>query len=326
MSKLQGNLPTEIDLSHQNIAQFPKIDKSKQVTSFNISNNLIEVLPNMGSFSLLRVLDISHNRITSLKPICFLKSLRELDCSYNLINEFNFPDTNPFPNLKVLHISHNLISQISSPLPSQLIEFDISYNQLASLNFLIEFQYPPDLEVLDVHENNLNSLIELSYISVFSKLAKFNTGFSSKFSKFNLIPYIKYLCPWLIVFDNISCSDLESSSTIDGEAILQAITTKDEEKLLQLIPEMKELYWDQARFYDYQDDVPETSYQKLQNQIMEIESRLPSGESDSDITEKISQIENEVNNLQEKMMDLTKILYAHDCALRAIFNQDQNYQ
>ena len=92
------------------------------------------------------------------------------------------------------------------------------------------------------------------------------------------------------------------------------------------MPEMKELYWDQSRFYDYEDDVPETSLQKLQKQILEMESLLPPMESNSNISERISQIENEVNDLQEKMTDLTKILYAHDCALRAIFNEGQTYQ
>lgn len=92
-------------------------------------------------------LDISHNRIRTLPVLpCDIQFLL---ASHNQIKEL----TNPLPSqLVVFDISHNDLAQLPEPLPARLIRLDVQYNRLSSL----PRDMPRELRIFNAEKNRVD--------------------------------------------------------------------------------------------------------------------------------------------------------------------------
>lgn len=72
------------------------------------------------------------NRSLERLPSCLPDSLRSLDGSYNLLRSLSAPELGPLPELQVLTLRHNHITELRWG-PAALHTLDLSYNRLAAL-------------------------------------------------------------------------------------------------------------------------------------------------------------------------------------------------
>lgn len=72
------------------------------------------------------------NRSLERLPSCLPDSLRSLDCSYNLLRSLSAPELGHLPELQVLTLRHNHVTELRWG-PAALRTLDLSYNRLAAL-------------------------------------------------------------------------------------------------------------------------------------------------------------------------------------------------
>lgn len=156
MIKVPSKKISKLDLSNQNLSQFPKeIFELKNLKKLNLSNNKIKSIPKeIESMKNLELLDLSNNSISNFySKICSLKKLKMLNLNNNKIktipNQIGDLDA-----LKALQIANNKISTLPSTITNlkKLQELNLSKN---------DFEVFP-LEVLKLNSlkylwlNNLN--------------------------------------------------------------------------------------------------------------------------------------------------------------------------
>ncbi|XP_074647036.1 uncharacterized protein LOC141903059 isoform X2 [Tubulanus polymorphus] len=155
-------------------------------------NNLIKMEPTeLASCSMITYLNISHNRLDNLAAVNCLSNLEELHASDNRIRVVT--DLKRCKKLQELNLSRNKIADISGlkDLP-KLMVLDVSHNQLfntktvgksknlhelnISDNLLTEMvvlaRTCPNLEILNVKNNNLHSLEDLVELESLSELVE----------------------------------------------------------------------------------------------------------------------------------------------------------
>ena len=158
-----------LDLSHNELDEmvldgyiFQHLEKLKEL---NLSNNRLESLSDnlFDPLIELRLLDLSVNEIHSIDQFHFfrLKKLVSLDLSYNIINEIGVHFLESNSRLIRLNLSNNLLEVINektfSIKSSSLTELDLNNNMLISIE-KFAFNDLKKLIFLDLSYNQLESI------------------------------------------------------------------------------------------------------------------------------------------------------------------------
>ena len=334
-----------IDISQTNVTSFPTITKPGVVLRLNASRNMISNLPDMDSFARLRYLDLSQNNLQDVSPLASLTSLLELDISFNHIIDINFIQN--LISLEILHASNNELNQIGNVLPERLIELDLSNNMLNSLDFLdspnvSNDPFPFGLEKLIISGNNISEIINLRYITVFSKLRELDVGLLDEEENRNLqlLPFVKSLCPTIQIFDETDMTNVDELA-VNPEDLIQVLTSGSEQALRDFISDVDVgIKWDEPVFIEFDDDSPMTPLKNLESRVRSLEEKVddesfstpvkgedhqigtllsPYGKPDDN--QLISSMQHDIAEMKQQIAQIAKLLYVHDCALRQIWDQ-----
>lgn len=173
-----------LDLSSNNLFFIsPKqFESYGNISCLNLSGNGFSAALNGTEFSSLpnlTYLDLSNNKIDLAYDNAFkeLKKLQVLDLSYNshyfkaygVTNNLNFLKN--LPNLRVLNMSHNSISRLSTKLmySQSLAELQFKYNDLGNLwkdrdgSYKMLFTNLRNLTVLDISHNSIAKIPDNVY-------------------------------------------------------------------------------------------------------------------------------------------------------------------
>ncbi|GBM38001.1 Leucine-rich repeat-containing protein 40 [Araneus ventricosus] len=180
-----GNLTflEELDLSFNNLKKLPHcIGFLSRVTMLNLSNNELAQLPvEMGDMIALKHLDLSKNKLKSLPTLMEMlhhleqlyiqnnniiqlpllsncKSLKEIHAGFNSIAVLSTEFLETLPNIKLLDLRDNKISEIPDTICSlqSLERFDVSNNALSSLPFTLGTL--PHLKFLSIDGNPMRTI------------------------------------------------------------------------------------------------------------------------------------------------------------------------
>ena len=310
------------DFSNQNLVEFPLVPQASSIIRLNLSNNNIKSFPKIEEYKFLRYLDISSNRISDLSILNSLTSLHVLDCSFNQLSSLSF--TANLLNLEILNASHNRIAEITSNLPQNLLSIDLSYNHISSFEFLQE-KCPTGIEKLFLSNNKVDSIMDLKYISVFRNLRILNVGFLDKFLHLRILSFVKYILPYLEVFDDTDCSHLDTSNEWDYNELINILLNGDEEEFRGYLMDNSELRWDEPVFFDFVQNVPPTPLREVNERLRNVELLTEEQENrkmriDSDrFDEDIAEIRREINELKQQTLQISQLLFVHDKALQQIW-------
>ncbi|GAB4044640.1 COR domain-containing protein [Spirosoma litoris] len=184
-----SNKISYFNIRNNYIIDISELSNLKMVKVLDLSNNqIIEIYP-LEKLEKLEKLYLSHNKITNISPIINLISLKELTIRKNPIidlvsleriksitlmsyfrNNYYFIDFDRDikPNLKSMNFSDindwtkNLTFTENSK--KKIIGLYLRKKKLSDLSFLKDY---PDLEILDIRQNEI---LDLSYISSLKKL------------------------------------------------------------------------------------------------------------------------------------------------------------
>lgn len=335
-----------IDISQTNATSLPTITRPGVVLRLNASHNMISNLPNMEIFTRLRYLDLSQNNLQDLTPLSSLTSLLELDISYNHVISIDF--IRDLTSLEIFHASNNEINEVDNILPERLIELDLSNNMLTSLDFLDSPNdpnepFPFGIERLILNGNNINQIINLKYITVFSQLRELEVGLLDQENNRNLqLPsFVKSLCPSIQIFDSANMGIVDELA-VNPDDLIQVLTRGSEQELRSFISSVEVgIRWDEPIFIDFDDDNPSTPLKNLETRLRTIEEKFgednfstpvkntnnnqigtllsPYGEQDDNAM--IASMQREIYEMKQQVSQIAKILYVHDCALRQLWEQ-----
>lgn len=161
-----------LDLSNLELTHFPKIpsDLINTLEELYMSDNLLDVIPDLDYLKKLKILDISVNNLLTINKLP--KTLVELCCFDNKIS--NIHNVSYCNQLKILYISNNLISNLDFLNNHPTLEIlNANFNNLTDIprnlcklrklyiknNKLTKIKSYPKLEYLDCRNNKI-SLIE----------------------------------------------------------------------------------------------------------------------------------------------------------------------
>ena len=162
---------TDLDLSNNLIENLEIFTKPtfKNLLSLNLNHNKISVLDPLkkASFKFLTNLSLTNNQITNIETLAKVpfKNLDKLNLESNLITDLEIFKNVPFKNLSYLNVSDNQITDEKSflnkiNLPNLLI-LDLSHNNISDISGLISNQYQK-LKMLNLGKNNINNIEMLS--------------------------------------------------------------------------------------------------------------------------------------------------------------------
>ena len=118
---------TSLDVSNNNLKNFPNIDALTKLEQFTCNNNQLTTLPELNNFNNLKYINCKNNKITSLPTLNNLTRLEQLLLSNNQLTTLpeiytpsliisleadhnqlvSIPDLNSFSSLTTLKLSHN---------------------------------------------------------------------------------------------------------------------------------------------------------------------------------------------------------------------------
>lgn len=166
----------KIDLSHNNIKEVTKsICELKDLSSLNISFNMLKKINNFLSEVNLLHIDLSHNKLENFPDIAEFKNLQTLNISYNLLNYIQNSTKNH--SLNKLNISHNPLKGLDElGYFENIQEINTNNCEFESLIFLDSFRnasyvYMNRCSVKNMdYFKNFNNIIEidLSYNLIFN--------------------------------------------------------------------------------------------------------------------------------------------------------------
>jgi hypothetical protein len=320
-----------LDFSDQNLLNFPSIPKSSIIVQLNLRTNFLTTLPIMSKFTSLRSIDLSSNQFVDLSPLSVLKGLRELDCSHNQIVSLAF--TAPLVNLTVLRAAYNRVTTIAAQMPDSLSECDISHNEFASVEFL-QFKFSPALERLDISGNLIRDVVELRYLSVFPNLLVLNAGFVDAHRDLHLIPFVRYLCPALALFDGVDCSECEPPDEFpEPDQLYDVLVRGDDADLCDLIRRSEpSIAWAPPTFIAFrEEELPaDDGLAEAEEQLAELEGRLPLFEQEVPEPEpafappnpaEIERMRAELAEMKAQLTEIVRLVYVHDQAVRAAYRR-----
>lgn len=353
MSNL-GRKPSQaesVDLSSKKLSQIPPINNPSRILSLNLANNLFIDLPDLNIFSNLRDLFIDHNSITNLSFISTLTQLQQLDVSYNALTTLDF--LQDLPNIHTVYAAHNKITTIKPELPPTLKTLDISFNQLNSLKF-IESSSLDSLECLDIADNLIFDMREIKYLAELPILKYCYVGFLKKDMDTKLAELAKFVCPSLLEFDDINCSNMNPD--FDQYQVIHMLSAGTEAEFKAFVNVVEqEIKWNQPVFIDFVEKKQSKEEDELEARIRAIESKISNPEQDEELKSRVEEIEKnvaslvdkqdsdkgvseldqlagngipkvqqiqvEINDIRQKLTKITELLYAHDRALQTMWNE-----
>lgn len=325
-----------LDCSGQSLTVLPRAARPNVVVTLNASNNLLKDIPDIVSFAALRYLDLSNNKFSDLSILESVPSLRELDISGNRLRSIEFCAS--LADLEVLRASRNRIREVSFKLPQNLIDLDLSTNEIASLDFM-EKNVPVGIEKIDVSGNQIDTLVSLRFLAVFQQLHTFTVGLLTLFPGAKVLQYVKHLCPSIEYFDDTPCAQVEEPE-FDTDKLIDILVNVDEQELEALLRDGPGggLEWSPATFIPFEDDVKSvTPLAELQNRLKALEDALPrtpqvqkqrqqvdmliSPYAAPEESQEMKELRGDISELKQQMAKVAELLYVHDQALRQIWEK-----
>ena len=161
----------DLDLSNNLIDNLEIFTKStfKNLLSLNLNHNRISALDPLkkASFKFLTNLSLTNNQITNIETLSKVpfKNLDKLNLASNLVKDLEIFKNVPFKNLTYLNISDNQINDEKSflnkiNLPNLLV-LDLSHNNISDISGLISNQYQ-NIQMLNLGKNYINNIEMLS--------------------------------------------------------------------------------------------------------------------------------------------------------------------
>ena len=177
---------TSLNLNHNNISILDPLKKAsfKSLINLSLTNNQISNIDTLGKvpFKFLDKLNLSGNLITDLevfKSVPF-KNLTYLNVSDNEItDEKSFLSTINLPNLNILDLSHNCISDISGLVSEQyqkLTMLNLGKNKISNIDILSRANFI-DIRILLLYDNQISDISVLSVVP-FLNLAYLNLSYN----------------------------------------------------------------------------------------------------------------------------------------------------
>ena len=164
---------TELDLGNNSLDNLDIFTNPtfKNLISLKLNHNNISDLDPLknASFKSLFNLSLTNNKITNLDALANVpfQFLDKLDLSSNLITDIEIFDNVPFQNLTYLNVSDNQITDAKTPLNKinlpNLIILDLSHNNISEIYGLISSQYQ-QLKMLNLGKNKINNIKILSRV------------------------------------------------------------------------------------------------------------------------------------------------------------------
>jgi len=99
-------------LRDNNISDISALSAMKRLMTLELNNNNITDISSLGGLSNLRQLNLTSNQISDSSPLAALSLLETLDLSNNNLTDLSWVSGNSFPELIILDISHNSISEL----------------------------------------------------------------------------------------------------------------------------------------------------------------------------------------------------------------------
>ena len=317
----------EMDFSNQSLTLVPDTERQDTVVSLNLSVNLLRDLKNIEFFSNLRYLNISQNKVSDLSPVAACAELIELDCSQNSIKKLD--TLSNLPSLRVLNASYNAISNITQKLPLTLVEVDLSNNLFDSFEFLQD-KLGDELITLDISGNKIEEIRTLRFVAVFTKLLNLNVGLLEANRDLKILQFAKHLCPNLETFDGVDCAHIDSQDFFNPDALIEILVNGTESELrVMLSSAAGPITWDEPQFVPFEADIPVTPLKKIDERLKKLEQKLPEDgmytprkkrEQQVDPAE-IREIREEIQELREQVLQISELLYVHDCAMKKLWEK-----
>lgn len=143
-----------LNLSQNSLKNIPiHVQNLEKLKALILNNNEISMIENLDSLSKLNTLVLSHNQICELDGLDALTSLSKLSVAHNEIT--SFPRLQTLKNLKELRLNDNKICNIPEWVQdlSSLEILDIGNNSISNLDDLSNLSSCPNLHQLNIKGN-----------------------------------------------------------------------------------------------------------------------------------------------------------------------------
>ena len=316
------------DFSDQGLSELPVLPKPGVIVKLDLSSNILKTIPNMMAFSFLRTLNLSHNQLVDVTNLATLRSLRELDISHNRIVSIGFAAS--LTNLEILKASHNRIATVAAQMPDSLIDCNLSFNEISSVEFL-QHKFPTTLERLDFSSNMINEVMELRYLAVFTNLSVVRSGLLQKNRDLMMTQYVKHICPSIKLFDGEECQDEPDTEDFPNEDdLFEVLMNGDEQTLRQMLSKTsKDIVWEAPSFVAYEDEeVLPDDVRRLEREIADLEDQARARAQPPSPPQpvvrpppaldraKIREMKAEVAEIKTQLSAFLKMLFVHDRAVQ----------
>ncbi|XP_060528812.1 chaoptin-like [Cylas formicarius] len=204
---------TSLTMKHSNISVILPgfLNNFPELKMLDFANNNISYLTAgiFNSLSELKILDMSSNIIRNISDQTFfgLNNLRSLDLSNNHItslisifydHQANLESQNSLffvmPNIEVVDVSHNELSELASPGPT-VLHLDLSYNNITTIPVSV-FSNARSLKILCLHHNYIQHLprnVFKNLSSLESLDISFNNLNETQYGQLDHLEQLKYL-------------------------------------------------------------------------------------------------------------------------------------
>jgi hypothetical protein len=320
------------DCAGENLSDFPSIPRPNHISTIVASDNSFRRLPDMRAFTSLSALDLANNRITDLSVLESIETLRVLDISGNRVSSLAFCEN--LVNLEILRASHNSIQTISTPLPASLLSLSLANNEIADLGFMESCLPVETIEDLDVSGNQIEALIELRHLPVYTKLKTLKVGLLEIFRGLPVLQFVKFLSQTVETFDDEPCGNIQEQ--FDPDALVNLLVEGSEQKLRKFLVESDALpiVWEPPQFVDFRQDSGRQPLEAIQNRMRQIEDRItrasqrPKPQTGTLLSPfpkhedppELKSLRQDITEMKQQLTQAVQLLYVHDQALRRLWN------
>ncbi|XP_060073971.1 toll-like receptor 7 [Ylistrum balloti] len=157
-----------LDLSDNHLMHFDDMLLPEMTLTFNLSDNKLLNFPNSFGHINVSMLDLRANNIVTLTSMStmFLESLTYLDLSLNQISVIDDGTFEGLSNLEVLNLKRNqLLLNLSLDVfrgAQNLIDLDLSYNNLTSVDFMFSFNTLDTVKTLRLDHNPIDTVTDMT--------------------------------------------------------------------------------------------------------------------------------------------------------------------
>lgn len=162
-----------LNLANNQIKEINRIAIYKQLEELDLSSNYINDISVLSNNNSIQTLDISSNPISNLSILSTLKNLKTLAIRQSI----SYTTTIPYiPTLENLDISNTRLlydnnePTINTEIFKQLTALNISNCYISNLNILEELKTENKLEELNLSDNHIEKMGDISYLNNLKKL------------------------------------------------------------------------------------------------------------------------------------------------------------